>query len=113
VSVSDVSVTAAVPVFLTVTTCAADVDPTVVDENVKADGERASVSVEALVPVPDNATICGEPAALSVASRLAVSVPTATGLNATDSVQLAPAARVVPQVFADRTKLLASVPLNL
>src|ERR1700735_2887377 len=50
--------------------------------------------VEAAVPVPLIETVCGEPVALSTMERLAVSGPVAAGLNSTDTVQLAPAARV-------------------
>ena len=41
--VSDVSVTAAVPVFLTVTTCAAVIEPSAVDAKARLVGERETV----------------------------------------------------------------------
>ena len=55
------------------------------------------------VPVPDRATICGLPLALSVTEMLAVREPVAVGLNVTLIVQFAPAARVAGetgQLFA-------------
>ena len=47
VSVSDVSVRAEVPEFFTVTTCAAVVDPTVVDAKVKLVGVRVTAGAVA------------------------------------------------------------------
>ena len=99
--VSDVRVTAPVPVFLTVTTCAAVVEPSAVDAKATLVGERETVWVSAAVPVPVKATVCGVPVALSAIERLAVSAPTASGLNSTETVQVAAAANVVPQVVAD------------
>ena len=99
--VSDVRVTAPVPVFLTVTTCAAVVEPSAVDAKATLVGERETVWVSAAVPVPVKATVCGVPVALSATERLAVSAPTASGLNSTETVQVAAAANVVPQVVAD------------
>jgi len=48
-------------------------------------------------PVPDNATFCGLPAALSVMLTAALRVPMAVGLKVTLIVQLAPAANELPQ----------------
>jgi hypothetical protein len=48
---------------------------------------------------PDNATGCGEPAALSTMLILARLFPADTGLNETDSEQLAFTASDAPQVF--------------
>jgi hypothetical protein len=61
-------------------------------------------------PVPLNVMACGEVAALSVICTLPVRLPIAVGLNATLSVQLTPAATVVPQVFAVTIKSPALVP---
>ena len=44
--------------------------------------------------------------------RAAVSAPVTAGLNSTDTVQLAEAARVDPQVVADFRKELGSVPVR-
>ena len=52
----------------------------------------------ALIPIPDNATFCGLPAALSMMLSAAERVPAIVGLNVTKMLQLAPAANEVPQV---------------
>ena len=51
VMVSEVSVTVDVPVFFTVTVCAAEVEPTVVEAKVRAAGESETVGPELLPPV--------------------------------------------------------------
>ena len=94
------SVTAVVPVFFTVTTCAAVVEPTTVEANVSVVGETPTVKAAA-VAVPVRLTSCGDPVALSAIESEAVSVPTAAGLNSTEIVQLAAAANDVPHVVAD------------
>ena len=109
VIVSDVRVTVPVPVFFTVTNCAAVVEPTVVEANARLVGDSETVS--GAVPVPVTATVCGEPVALSTTERLPVSAPAAVGLNSTETVQLAPAARVVPHVVADFRNEVALVPV--
>ena len=109
VMVSDVSVKAAVPVFFTVTTCAAVVDPTFVEANVRPVADRATLG--AVVPVPFRVTVCGEPVALSAIERDAVGAPATVGLNSTETVQLAATASDVPQVVADFTNGVALVPL--
>ena len=111
VMVSEVSVSAAVPVFFTVTTCAAVVTPTVVEANVKDVGDSVTAGAVAATPVPLRLTDCGEPVALSAIDRAAVRVPAAAGLNSTDTVQLAPTASDVPQVVADFRNELALVPV--
>jgi hypothetical protein len=100
-----------VPVFVNVIVCAAEVDPTAVEGKAKLLGESEIVELP-LVPVPVNATVCGEPDALSVTARLAVSAPSAVGLKATDSVQFAPTARDVEQVFPEIRNEPALAPIN-
>ena len=56
VMVSDVRLTAAVPVFFTVTVWAADVAPTAVDGNARLAGATDTAKVEAAVEVPASAT---------------------------------------------------------
>ena len=63
------------------------------------------------MPVPFSLTVCGEPVALSATERLAVRAPVAAGLNSTETVQVAAAASVVPQVVADLIKDVALVPV--
>jgi hypothetical protein len=97
-------------VFVTVIVCAAEVPPTAVEGNTRLLGENEIVEVP---PVPVNATVCGEPDALSVAARLAVMAPFAVGLKATDSVQFAPTAKDVEHVFVVIRNELALAPVNV
>ena len=85
------------PVFFSVTTCAALAEPTVVLAKASVAGVSVTVGTAA-APVPDSATVCGEPVALSATLSVAVSVPAAFGLNVTEIVQELPTANVVPQV---------------
>ena len=48
---------------------------------------------------------------MSAIERLAVNVPAVAGLNSTETVQVAAAANVAPQVVADLTKELAPAPV--
>jgi hypothetical protein len=66
--------------------------------------------VEGFAPAPVRVTNCGEPVALSAMLSDAVRVPVAAGLNSTEIVQLAPGARVAPQVDADSRNDVALVP---
>jgi hypothetical protein len=59
-------------------------------------GERLATG---LVPVPESATVCGLPEALSARLTLAVNDPLATGVKVTLMAQLAPAATLVPQLL--------------
>jgi len=72
----------------------------------------AAMRVAALVycPLPLSATINGLPLPLSLICRLAVSAPAAPGVNVSEMVQLAPAARLLPQVFAEIPKSPGSAP---
>jgi hypothetical protein len=64
-------------------------------------------------PVPDNATVCGLPAALSVKLRVPVRVPAAEGLKVTLTVQLALTARLAPQLELAEKSPLAAMLLTL
>jgi hypothetical protein len=50
-------------------------------------------------PTPVKATVCGEPLALSVIVSVPVRAPTAVGVKVTETMQLAPAATLAPQVL--------------
>jgi len=50
-------------------------------------------------PVPVTLAVCGLLLALSVTVNVAVRVPIADGVNVTSIEQLAPAARLAPQLF--------------
>jgi len=62
-------------------------------------------------PVPLSDTCCGLAAALSVKVIAPVSVPAAAGVKVTEIVQLALAARLVPQVLASAKLPEAAMPL--
>lgn len=62
-------------------------------------------------PVPFNATLCGEALALSVMVTPAVNAPVLVGAKCPWMVQFAPAARLVPQLFA-KTNEDAFVPVT-
>src|SRR5205823_1091657 len=49
------------------------------------------------VPVPESATVCGLPGALSVIVSVPMREPSAVGVNVTLTAQLAPAATLGPQ----------------
>ena len=85
------------PVLDNVTVCAALTVPINWLLNVKAAG--LNKATPALTPVPLSGTLCGEPAVESVTSSAAVRVPAAVGVNVTEVVQCAPAAKDVPQVL--------------
>ena len=91
-----------------VITCAGAVPPTIVEGKVRLVGEKASIGW--VLPVPLNGTDCGDPVAVSVATRFAVAAPATVGLKPIVSVQLAPPARDDPQVFATSENSLALVP---
>ena len=102
------SVTAEALVFFTVTTCAAVVEPTVVEAKVRVVGDTVTVRAAA-TPVPVRATVCGDPVALSVKEMAPVAEPAAAGSKSADTVQLAPAASVPVQVFVVITKSVEPV----
>src|SRR5437899_400098 len=88
----------AVPVFDSVTVCAALVVPTVWLAKVSEVGERLAVVVGA-VPVPVRPTVCGLPEALSVTLQLPVRSPDAVEVNVTVMTQFDPTAKEPPQLL--------------
>ena len=90
-------VAATLPVLVRVTVCAELVVPTLVLENGRAVGDTLSVGCAA--PVPISGIVCGLPLALSVTDSAALRPPAAVGLKVILIVQLAPAARLEPQLF--------------
>jgi hypothetical protein len=89
---------AAVPVFLSVTVCAVEVEPETA-EKVSDVGEREAAGADAVVPVPLRATVCGEPVALSATESVAAKLVAEAGVKVTDMEQLALAASELPQVL--------------
>jgi hypothetical protein len=83
---------APVPLFVSVTDCAALVVPVVWLPKVRLDGLSET---EGAVPLPERLTVCGLPEALSATEIEALRGPGAPGANVTLIVQLAPAASVL------------------
>jgi hypothetical protein len=98
-TVTDDTVAATVPLFVTVTFCVALADPTLVDGNVNDVGLAASVAVLDCAPVPDSETVNVLFVALLETVSVPFCVPVAVGLKVTVAVQDAPAASEVPQVL--------------
>ena len=86
------------PVLVSVTDCDAVAVPTFDDPNARlvADSVTAGPS-----PVPLSAIACGEPPALSTIVMAAVRAPPVSGLKWPWMLQFAPAAKLVPQEFAN------------
>jgi len=87
-----------VPGFDSTTVCAAEFAPTVVVANVSVAGVKTACGIGGATPVPVNAAVCGEPAALSAMVTVAERLEAAVGVNVTVTAQEEPAASVDPQV---------------
>jgi len=98
-----------VPVFIKDTNCKGLDFPTSTGPKDRVVAESATLVV--LTPVPDRATDCGEPGALSIRVRAAVIGPKAAGVKCPWIMQVWPAARVDPQLFA-KTNEDASLPVT-
>jgi len=109
VKLTPVIVSAALPLFVSVTDCGALDVPTFCDANVRLVGASVTVGAFAGAPVPVRLTLCGLPVALSVILTLAERAPVAVGLNVTLIVQFAFAARLAGQVLVS-VKSLAFAP---
>src|SRR5712692_2717892 len=90
---------AALPVLVSVTVCAALVVLIVWLANVRLAGDRLTAGAAVEVPVPVRPTECGLPLALSVMVTAAVRVPVAVVVNVTEIVQLALAASEAGQLL--------------
>ena len=101
-------VKAAVPVLLIVTDCELLVSPTEMEPNARLVAE--SVTGRGM-PVPVSAMVCVVVGLLSVRVTAALNAPTAAGAKWPWIVQLAPAARLAPQLFAN-TNEDASAPVT-
>jgi len=99
----------AVPVFVTVIDCGADVALTASLPNA-SDLALNVTGGGAATPVPLTATDCGEPLALSEILILADLPPAETGLKVAEIVQLVPAASEDPQVFVSEKSSLVLPP---
>ena len=87
------------PVLLMVTSTPELSDPTLVAGKLMADGLTVTVVPPTTTPVPDTGMVWGEPATLSATLSDAVRAPPAAGVNVTEIVHFAPAARVAPHVW--------------
>ena len=98
--------------FVNVADWAALVDPTAVLANPRLVGDTVTLP-DVVPPDPDSATVWG----LLLDESETVSVPAlepfAVGLNATEIVQLAAAARLLPHVLLEITKSPAFVPVTV
>jgi hypothetical protein len=94
----EVIVRTALPEFVIVMVCGADVVPTVWDAKVKDVGEGEKLAV-AVVPVPLSGAVCGEPAALSATLTFAVRLPVVVGMKRTEIWHEPPGATELMQVF--------------
>lgn len=94
--------------FVTVTLCGNPVVPTYWLENVIVEGDTPTMPL----PLPASAIACGLPGASSTMFTAAFRAPIAAGVNVTLIEQLAPAARLEPQLFVCE-KSEAFVPATL
>ena len=101
----------AVPVLVKVTACAALVVATVWLANVRLVDDKLTTGAVAATAVPLSETFCGLDAPLSVNEMAPVSVPEAVGVNVTEIVQLALAARLDPQLFVSAKLAEGLMPL--
>ena len=101
-------VSATAPVFVNVTYCDPLIEPTFVDPNERLVADRVTGGTR---PVPLSAMLCGDPATLSVIVTAAVNAPTAVGAKCPWIVQVAPAARLDPQLLPN-TKDEAPAPVT-
>jgi hypothetical protein len=87
VVVTELTVSGAVPEFLTVIVCGELVVLTVCDPKLKVDGVNAIAGADSAVPVPERLTLADPPAALWLIVKVADLAPADTGLNETLMVQ--------------------------
>ena len=87
-------VSAAVPLLVSVTDFAALVVPVFWLPKLRLVGVSVTPGAE-IVPVPESATLCGLPVALSTIVTLALRLPVAEGVKVTLIAQLLPAASVL------------------
>ena len=70
----------------------------------RLEGEMVAIGAVGAVPVPESATVCGEPEALSVNVKVPLRAPVVVGVNVTLTMQLEVAANVLPHPFAEIAK---------
>ena len=110
VTLMELIVSEAVPVLVSVTVCAALIEPTFVLGKFALFDE--SVTRPASTPVPLSGTLCGLPGPLSVKINEPLRVPAVVGVNVTKTVQDAVDAKLVPQLFVcAKSPLVAILPI--
>jgi hypothetical protein len=87
------------PLLVRVTDCAPLVVPTFWLPKVRVVGDNVTAAAETVPPVPLSDTECGLPVAESVMVMAPVRVPVADGVKVTEMLQLAPALRLLGQLF--------------
>lgn len=98
-------VSVAVPLFVSVTVCAAVVAPTTkFPKDKPAGGLRLTAGTGGVTPVPDNVAVSGLLEAFVRKIRVADRAPKTVGMKVTLTAQLLPAVRLAPQVFAEMVK---------
>jgi hypothetical protein len=100
-----------VPLFVNVTGLAAPLPPTGTETQLRDVGLVDAVPPEVLAPVPESATVCGLLLDVSETVNVAARAPVTLGLNAMETLQLAEAARLVPQVLLEIRKSPGSAPV--
>jgi hypothetical protein len=99
--------------LLSVAVCEPLVDPVFIVPNERDVGLMLTVPLVPPGAKPDSATVCGVFVAESLKSSVAVRVPPVVGANVIFAEQLAPAARLVPQVFEKIRKSPGSAPASV
>jgi hypothetical protein len=98
------------PLLVSVAAFAAPVFPMLTVSQLITEGLTEAVPPVVLVPVPESATVCGLLLEVSETDSVAALAPLVLGLNVTETVQLADAARLVPQVLLEMLKSPGVVP---
>jgi hypothetical protein len=99
----------AVPLFVSVTVCAALVVPWSWLPKVSDESDTAAFGTNGTVPVPLKAMVCGLPDTLSEIVSVPVNAPALEGAKETETVQLAAAASAPPQLFVWVKDALAAI----
>src|SRR5882724_2604736 len=107
-----VTLSVAVPLFVSVTVCPVLVLATVMFPNQRVMGFRVTDGTGAAAPVPESDALSGLEEALVKNVSEADLPPSADGVNVTLTAQLSPVARVLPQVLEVVAKSPAFAPLR-
>lgn len=89
----------ALPVLVSVNVWATDALPTLVLGKLRLEGLRLAIGAGTAVPEPFKVAVCGEFEELSTTESVAAKLAIDAGVKVIEMVQLAEAARVVPQVL--------------